>query len=41
VNEPFRLVVGIGGASGMIYAQRLLDFIAKNVEGADVGVGVS
>ncbi len=38
MNERLRLVVGIGGASGMIYAQRLLDFLARNLPESDVRV---
>ncbi len=33
-----RLVVGIGGASGAPYARRLLDFLAREGEGAGVSV---
>jgi 4-hydroxy-3-polyprenylbenzoate decarboxylase len=33
-----KLVVAVGGASGSVYARRLLDTLASNAEGLEVGV---
>src|SRR5581483_3819878 len=38
MNGPLKLVVGIGGASGMIYARRLLAFLAKHTPESDVRI---